>query len=161
MKRYTLFIFICLMALSATAKTAFRTAELGRLAQALALDAEALPEGYSHPEAKGLRLTVHQTAQTVDHIGLCLFSEEIRQMDHSPIFDFLERYFLQLKYPPQTKNMIRDDQFKFLTGSLETVEKLLPTDGFSFNYDKLCYQATWSRQDNKGGGSHRQAHAKG
>ena len=147
MKRYTLFIFICLMALSASAKTAFRTAELGRLAQALALDAEALPEGYSHPVAKGLRLTVHQTAQTVDHIGLCLFSEEMRQMDHSPIFDFLERYFLQLKYPPQAKNMIRDDQFKFLTGSLETVEKLLPTDGFSFNYDKHCYQATWSRQD--------------
>lgn len=135
------------MALSASAKTTFRTAELGRLAQALALDVEALPEGYSHPVAKGLRLTVHQTAQTVDHIGLCLFSEEMRQMDHSPIFDFLERYFLQLKNPPQAKNMIRDDQFKFLTGSLETVEKLLPTDGFSFNYDKHCYQATWSRQD--------------
>ena len=145
MKRYTLFILISLVALSASAKTGFRTAELGRLAQALALDTEALPEGYSHPVVKGLRLTVHQTAQTVDHIGLCLFSEEMRQMDKSPVFDFLERYLLQLKYPPQAKsmqNMIRDDQFKFQKGSLETVGKLLPTDGFSFTY-----QATWSRQD--------------
>ena len=141
---------MCLVALSASAKTSFRTEELQRLAQVLALDTEILQEGYSYPEAKGLRLTVHQTGQTIDHIGLCLFSEEMRQMGKSPVFDFLERYFLQLKFPPQAKssqNMIRDDQFKFLKGSLETVETLLPTDGFSFNYDKHQYLVTWNRKD--------------
>ncbi len=151
MKRYTLFIIvICLAVLSASAKTTFRTAELGRLAQVLALDTEALPEGYSYPTANGLRLTVHQTAQTVDHIGLCLFSEEMQREGKTPVFDFLERYFLQLKYPPQSmsmNSMIRDDQFKFITGTLESVGNLLPTDGFSYSYDKHRYQATWSRQD--------------
>ena len=101
MNRNILYIIMCLVALSASAKTSFRTAELGRLAQVLALDTEILPEGYSHPMAKGIRLTVHQTEQTVDHIGLYLFNEDLRSVGKSPIFDFLERYFLQLKYPPQ------------------------------------------------------------
>lgn len=150
MNRNILYIIMCLVALSASARTGFRTAELGRLAQVLALDTEILPEGYSHPMAKGLRLTVHQTEQTVDHIGLYLFNEELRSMGKSPIFDFLERYFLQLKFPPQAKsmqNMIRDDQFNFLTGSLGSVENLLITDGFSFNYDNHYYVATWNRKD--------------
>lgn len=151
MKRYFVnILLLCLVVLSAYAKTSFRTAELERLAKVLALDTEALPEGYSHPTANGIRLTVHQTEQTIDHIGRCLFTEEMRQMGKSPVFDFLERYFLQLKFPPQAKsmqNMIHDDQFKFLTGSLESVENLLLTDGFSFKYDNHCYVATWNRKD--------------
>lgn len=151
MKRNILYIIFSLVALlPASANSTFRTAELERLAKALALDIEALPDGYSHPIANGVRLTVHQTEQTIDHIGLYLFSEELRSMGKSPIFDFLERYFLQLKYPPQSKsmsNMIRDDQFKFLNGSLKSVDGLLLTDGFSFNYDKYSYVATWNRKD--------------
>ena len=150
MKRL-LYIIICLaFVLSVSAKPSFRTSELERLAQALALDIDALPEGYSHPMANGLRLTVHQADQTIDHIGVYLFSEEMRQMGKSPIFDFLERYFLQLKYPPQVKsmsNMMRDDQFKFLAGSLKTVDDIMSTDGFTFNYDNHLYQATWNRND--------------
>ena len=151
MTRIVLYIIISLVTLlPASARSTFRTAELERLANELALDIEALPDGYSHPVANGVRLTVHQTEQKIDHIGLYLFSEEIRQMGKSPIFDFLERYFLQLKYPPQIKsmqNMIRDDQFKFLSGNLESVNNILLTDGFSFNYDNHCYQATWNRND--------------
>lgn len=150
MKRI-LYIIMCLaVVLTVSAKPSFRTSELERLAQALALDVDMLPDGYSHPVANGIRLTVHQADQTIDHIGQYLFSEEMRQMGKSPIFDFLERYFLQLKYPPQVKsmsNMMRDDQFKFLTGSLKTVDDILSTDGFSFNYDNHLYQATWNRND--------------
>ena len=133
-----------------SAKISFRTAELERLANVLALDINQLSNGYNHPTADGVRLTVHQTDNTIDHIGLYLFSDEIRFMGKSPIFDFLERYFLQLKYPPQIKsmqNMIRDDEFKFLTGNLETVDDLLPTDAFSYNYDNYLYQANWNRAD--------------
>ena len=151
MKRYILYIIICLVALlPASAKSTFRTAELERLAKELALDIEALPDGYSHPIANDIRLTVHQSEQTIDHIGLYLFSEELRSMGKSPIFDFLERYFLQLKYPPRTKsmsNMIRDDQFKFLTGTFKSVDNIQLTDGFSFNYDNHNYQASWNRKD--------------
>lgn len=151
MKRSILYIVICLVAfLQASAKSTFRTAELERLARELALDIEALPDGYCHLTANGVRLTVHQTEQTIDHIGLYLFTEELRSMGKSPIFDFLERYFLQLKYPPHIKsmqNMIRDDQFIFLNGSLESVDNILLTDGFSFSYDNHRYLATWNRKD--------------
>ncbi len=151
MKRSIFCIIICLVALlTASAKSTFRTAELERLAKELALDIEALPDGYSHPTANGVRLTIHQTEQTIDHIGLYLFTEELRSMGKSPIFDFLERYFLQLKYPPQSKsmsNMMRDDQFKFMNGTLRSVDNILLTDGFSYNYDNHCYQATWNRKD--------------
>lgn len=149
MKLSLLYIIICLLALiPASAKTSFRTVELERLAKVLAIDADTLPEGYCYLDACGLHLTVHQTEQTIDHIGLCLFTEEMRQQGKSPVFDFLERYFLQLKYPPQAKsmvNMIRDDSFVFLTGSLQTVDQLLLTDAFSFTYDNRSYQAAWSR----------------
>lgn len=151
MKRSILYIIITLVALlPASARSTFRTAELERLAKELALDIEALPDGYSHPTANGVRLTVHQTEQTIDHIGLYLFTEELRSMGKSPVFDFLERYFLQLKYPPRSKsmsNMIRDDQFKFLSGTLKSVDNILLTDGFSYNYDNHSYQATWNRKD--------------
>ena len=151
MKRSILYIIVCLVSmLHASAKSTFRTSELERLAKEIALDTEVLPDGYSHPVVNGVRLTVHQTGQMIDHIGLYLFSEEMRQMGKSPVFDFLERYFLQLKYPPQVKsmsNMIRDDQFQFLSGSLESVDKIMVTDAFSYNYDKHRYQATWNRND--------------
>ena len=80
-----------------TAQSQFRTSELRRLATVLSIDTSLLTEGYSHPVVKSLKLTVHQDRQTIDHIGLQLFSPEIRSMGQSPIFDFLERYFLQLK----------------------------------------------------------------
>jgi len=151
MKRTIVYIIACLaLVLSASAKTSFRTSELERLARVLSLDTNVLPDGYSHPVANGIRLTVHQKDLSIDHIGLCLFSDELRQKGKSPVFDFLERYFLQLKYPPQVKstsNMIRDDQFSFLVGTLKSVDKLLTTDGFSFNYDNHFYTATWNRGD--------------
>ena len=137
--------------LSMAAQTQFRTQELQRLAKVISLDAQALPEGWSHPMASGIRLTVHMENKTIDHIGISLFSDEIRSMEKKPIFDFLERYFLQLKYPPQLKtlpNMIRDDQFHFITGSLEIVDKVMPTEGFAYSCDNHRYVATWKRDGN-------------
>ena len=151
MKRIVLYIIGLMVAITATAQTQFRTQELQRLATVLSLDAASLPQGYSHPTANGLHLTVHLKEQEVDHIGLQLFSDELRKAGHSPIFDFLERYFLLLKYPPVVKtasNMIRDDQFRFLTGTMTTIDQIRTTDNFAFNNDNYRYTATWSRGGN-------------
>lgn len=149
MKKRFYYIIMCfLLTLSTKAQTIFRTAELDRLASALSLDASALPEGYSHPIARQLRLTVHTSGNTIDHIGMYLFSDELRTGHPSPVFNFLERYFLQLKYPQQVKttaNMMRDDQFVFTKGSIAIIEDILPTDDFTFNRDNHRYLATWSR----------------
>lgn len=149
MKYVILYMVMCLASIApASAQPAFRTAELERLAVTLALDVAPLPEGYSHPEAKGIRLTVHKTAGNVDHIGRQLFSDELRSQSRMPVLDFLERYFLQLKYPPKVKTanmMVRDDEFFFVTGSLATVDRILPSDDFSYDYDQHHYRATWNR----------------
>lgn len=149
MKRSLLYILMCLsLALQASAQSFFRTAELERLATELELEVQSLPEGYSHPQTKDLTLTVHKTEGTVDHIGRQLFSDHVRARGRIPVLNFLERYFLQLKYPPQVKTasmMVRDDEFFFVKGSLATIDKLLPTDNFSFSNDRHHYQASWSR----------------
>lgn len=131
-----------------TAQPQFRTQELQRLASVLFLDIQALPEGYSHPATQGMSLTVHKEGQTIDHIGLQLFSEQMRSINTSPVYDFLERYFLQLKYPPTVKtasNMIRDDEFKFLTGSMKTIGDIRMTDDFAYSNDNHRYIVAWSR----------------
>lgn len=134
--------------LPSQAGTTFRTAELERLATVLSLDAEMLPEGYSHPIANGLTLTIHKENGIVDHVGRQLFTDELRTKIHSPILDFLERYFLLLKYPPQTMTagmMMRDDEFFFLTGSPATIDKLSTNDSFSFSNDQRHYEVAWRR----------------
>ena len=149
MKRFILYIIIGFLTVSpVSADSQFRTSELQRLATVLSLNTSLLPEGYSHPEAKGLVLTVHLNGNTIDHIGLQIFSDDIRHIGDSPIFDFLERYFLQLKYPPTVKtatHMLRDDSFRFVTGSIATIDQLLITDDFSFQYDNHHYTAVWKR----------------
>ena len=150
MKRFFFYIIMYIAALlPAMALPSFRTAELERLAKAVSLGVEDLPNGYSHPTTNGMRLTVHITDGTVDHIGLFLFADEVRQAGQSPVFDFLERYFLQLKYPSQqmsTANMMRDDQFRFHVGTMATVSELRLTDAFSYTNDRHRYHATWNRE---------------
>lgn len=149
MKRIVLYMIASIIAATAAmAQPKFRTTELRRLATVLNLDASSLPEGYSYPKVNSLNLTAHISENVVDHIGLRLFPDELRTQGKSPIFDFLERYFLQLKYPPVVKtasNMIRDDEFRFITGSISTIDMVHMSDDFAFANDNRRYTATWSR----------------
>lgn len=136
--------------LTASAKIAYRTTELHRLATVLSIDESLLIEGYNYQTKDHRQIVITVRNQAVNHIGLHLFSEELREADHTPVFDFLERYFLQLKYPPLSKSaqkMMRDDQFQFVIGSANTVDALLTTDDFGFSYDKNMYVAKWIRHD--------------
>ena len=148
MKRVLYLILMMAFSFTAFAQTAYRTAELQRLAKVLSIDGTAFHEGYNILMADQQKVVVGVSNNTVNHIGLQLFCEEMRNTDHKPVLHFLERYFLQLKYPPAVtcaNNMIRDDQFRFLTGTLQTVDELLPTDAFSLSYDKRLYTASWKR----------------
>ena len=134
--------------LTTSAQTGFRTSELQRLAVALSLDDKKLKDGENYLLVNKQPIIVCVSNNTVSHIGLRLFSKEMRNAGNSPIFDFLERYFLQLKYPPTVKSaqkIISDDQFKFVVGSINTIDDIRSSDGFSFNYDKRRYSATWTR----------------
>ena len=149
MKQRILYIICSLViALSASAQLNFRTAELQRLFQVLSIDQTKLQDGYNLQTIKDMQVVVVIKNNTIIHIGQKLFSEDLRNMDNPPIFDFLERYFLQLKYPPTgrtAQTLAQDNQFKFLVGSIKTVNELLPSDGFSYSYDNHLYLAHWKR----------------
>lgn len=151
MKRLILYTIICLsVATVSAASVVYRTPELQRLTTMLKIDVSRLHDGYNYLSANNLSLTIHLHNDVLDHIGLRLFSEEMRQMSQTPVFDFLERYFLQLKYPPSEKTMmmmVRDDEFRFEHGSLKTVDELQPSDQFEYHYDRHRYVASWSRDD--------------
>lgn len=142
---------MCLtIVLTATAQMAFRTSELQRLTTTLRIDVGKLHDGYNYLSVDNTPLTVHLQNNVLDHIGLSLFSEEMRQMSQTSVFDFLERYFLQLKYPPSKKTaaeMVRDDEVRFERGSVQTISQLLPTDNFEYHCDGHRYVASWSRND--------------
>ena len=144
-----IYIAVCMVAiLTTSAHTGYRTAELQRLATALALDETKLKEGENYLLLNKQPIIVCVKNNTVSHIGLRLFSKEMRNAGNSPIFNFLERYFLQLKYQPTDKTaqkMISDDQFMFVVGSINTIDIIRLSDDFAFNYDKRRYTATWTR----------------
>lgn len=147
-KRLIYIILGVALMLKASAQVNYRTAELQRLSKLLAVDEATLKDGYNYLTVNGQQVIVTVKGNTVNHIGLRLFGESTRNLDNTPVFDFLERYFLQLKYPPMVKTaqkMISDDQFQFVKGSLKTVDDIRPTDGFGFNYDKRQYTASWNR----------------
>lgn len=137
------------ISLLSMAQVGYRTSELRRLASVLSLDESAIAsEGSHYLTAANKPIVVRVTDGTVSHIGIRLFSDEMRSLEKSPILDFLERYFLQLSYPPKSvtaANMVRDDQFRFLQGSLASVSTLQPTDGFSYSFDQNQYVAVWTR----------------
>ena len=144
---------MCLaVALTVTAQKAYRTPELQRLATTLKIDVSQLHEGYNHLVVDDTPLTVRIQNNVLDHIGLSLFSDEMREVSQTPVFDFLERYVLQLKYPPSEKTvamMVRDDGFRFETGTLQTVDKLLSSGDYKFQYqyDGHRYVVSWSRDE--------------
>lgn len=136
------------VALTVSAQISYRTAELQRLSSVLSLDTSKLDDGYNFISVNEQPIVVVVSNHTVNHVGLHLFNTEMRQSGSSPIFDFLERYFLQLKYPPTVKTaqkMISDDQFRFVVGSLKSVDSILPSDAFAYDYDNRQYTASWSR----------------
>lgn len=150
MKHRIVYLFMCMaLVVGASAQKAYRSSELRRLSSVLDINDKSLKEGYNYLTVNQKPIIVIVRNNTISHIGLHLFSEEIRQIDNTPVFDFLERYFLQLNYPPTdrtAKKMATDDQFRFLTGNLQAVDNLKPSDSFSFSYDKRRYEAEWKRE---------------
>ena len=150
MKRWFTYILMCMIfALTASAQRTYRSAELRRLSSALPINESSLKEGYNYLTINQKPIVVIVRNNIISHIGLQLFSKEIREIDNAPVFDFLERYFLLLNYPPTDKTaqkMTRDDQFRFITGTLQTVNEIKPSDSFSFSYDKRRYEAEWKRE---------------
>lgn len=149
---HILFFTLCiLMPFSITyAATNYRSTEVQRLSEALNIPVDSLHEGFNIFNIAPLPVKVLYHADQVSFIGYDIFPEEVKEMAHTPILSFLERYFLQLSYPapgrPREK-MIKEDRFTFEVGNLSTILSLRPEDSFSYNYELRKYHITWTRND--------------
>lgn len=126
----------------------YRTPELRRLASALNIQEDSLREGKNYLTVGQKSLHVDISRNTVTDLGYVIFSEELKAAAGTPIFNFLERYFLQLDYPKPDRTrqkMMQEDRFKFITGNVSTISNLLPTDEFSYSCQIHNYEATWRR----------------
>lgn len=132
------------------AKATFRTAELKRLAELLSISADSIQQGYNRFSPKGTAIIVHADENGIaDHVGLSLFPESMKKVGNRVVMEFIERYLLQLQYPPATKTaamMLRDDNVKFTKGSLATVDQLSHSDQFNLSCELMKYTATWQRE---------------
>ena len=142
-----LLICLCLFSLCAKSSVRYRTAELKRLSEALQVQADSIHEGVNVIYVGNRLVRIQKNDGMVSFMGYILFSDEMKAMAHTPILNFLERYFLQLDYPqtdrPQNK-MLREDRVKFEVGSPEKVATLQKDCSFSYSFEHNRYIATWS-----------------
>lgn len=132
----------------------FDTHRLQAMAQCLHLpQADTLQRGevttaYSHLK-RPLRIVVNDQG-AICHIGLQLFSEELRQQEPSPIYNFLERDLLErllIGYDEQFRHQLRHEHLVFIKGNARTVLTLNGTEEFlQERVDFRKYRTKWSRE---------------
>lgn len=149
MKRIIIITIACCLFFTAqaSAQPPCRNAELTRLATRLALAPDSLHEGYCHLRIGGRDVTVLVRDSVVCHIGQTLFPDAFKTGDNALLFNFLERYALQLKMPQPDKTaalMLRDDDVTFSHGSPATFSSIDSTKAFSFTKKDGRYACTWS-----------------
>lgn len=140
----------CLLSLHALAIPTYRNGEVQRLIHVLNIDPKVLHEGEQLFDVDGRKIRVVVARNVVQTVGFQLFTDEMKKVLHSPVPDFLERYFLQMAYPQSDRpreRMAREDRFYFKKGSFETVATLRPDYAFSLDFDHKRYQASWSSED--------------
>lgn len=84
----------------------------------------------------------------VEHIGLKLFSDEIRQLAPSPTYDFLERHLLEMNISTaeDRDRLMMQYSFTFAVGSASTALKIDST--YAYTEDELeyhRYMSTWTK----------------
>ena len=93
-------------------------------------------------------LTIRKTADgTIEHIGIPLFSGEMRRLLPSPIYDYLEFAVLDHKYHI-SDNTLQQQKIRFYNGSWADLEQIRPSDNCSIdNRDDKWYIVKWTRDN--------------
>lgn len=132
--------------------TRFSTLKLEAIASSLSLSGlDTLSIGeYSHFSYKARPLIVRVNRwNEVEHIGLNLFDSSVKDDKLLPVYDFMERYLLELDLIKETEQRIRLglNKVSFLTGDNKTVFEFNGTEEFSSSLEsfRTC-RAEWKRK---------------
>lgn len=156
LKQILSYTFVALaLCLSANANN-YSTKGLERLAECVGIQSNAslAPGVHNTFIYKGRKLTVRVNKwNEVEHIGLLLFPQGIRQLQPLPIYDFLERYLLASNALPadadERVNMAWD-KVHFAIGNAQTAMTLDTTATFEEKHvDLHVYKVAWSMAGQK------------
>lgn len=142
--RFLSFCSLWLISFAAIAGNTFATQRLQRMASHMTnIPFEKLEKGinnsYTH-NGYPINIRVNQWNE-VEHIGYTYFTEEQRTVMPSPIYDFIERYTLDLDLPNEISAIerMRIDHFIIEIGSLQDLHKL------DTNYSMRVYSSQFKR----------------
>lgn len=133
----------------------FQSEKLKSIATAITLSPSAGDGviGYSDGGSyKGKSITVcRDRNNVVTHIGYYLFDNALKQEQPTAVYDFVERYLLELSCIPSSFPMeqrLRDDKFLILGGSVGNISKLSTSTSFSIECrDEKYYEVVWSNNN--------------
>ena len=84
---------------------------------------------------------------TIEHIGIPLFSDEMRRLLPSPIYDYLEFALLDHKYHIN-ENTLQQQKIRFHNGSWADLETIRPSDNCTIdNRDDKWYIVKWTKDN--------------
>lgn len=145
---------LCVSALVLSAQT-YQSEILARIGKRVALPAQYADSAAGYYDAgvyQGMQLTVGiDDSHTITHLGYKIFMPELKTTYPSVVYDFIERYFLELDafksetYLPQK---LADDKLSVLEGAIDSIRKVTFETPFMINcVDDKNYQVTWSNGD--------------
>lgn len=136
---------VCSMLLQAQSLT-YYSENLAQASKALGLESNinSLPQGISHIQHKGRTMVVELSDnRQVTHIGIPLFSLEMRKSQPRPIYNFLEYALLNHTYKI-SENSLWEGDIKFVKGSWATLGTVGDTLGCNItNIDNRAYDVAW------------------
>lgn len=90
----------------------------------------------------------YNSRHTITHLGFHLFSEDMKEAYASDVYNFLERYFLEMycwEDKTTLNQKLHDDKVIFTQGSFADVKMINENTQFSINrVENKYYQVTWS-----------------
>ncbi len=153
MRKVLFFFALFAMTLQGVAQPRFHNVLLQRMAKATALSLPdslgILVDNDTTWQYKGRQLRVRTNALgDVSHIGYKLFHNQIVALyDNQALFDFLERYFLELDLHLDGKSTVQRmdvDRVVLREGNMTMMTRVKDTDPLSINYTpRRMYAVTW------------------
>lgn len=145
----TVHIFILVLTVSLNGygqERVFVTRRLNSMAKALGVeDVDYNVSSFSY-HGKALNVRKNRWGQ-VEHIGYHLFSDAIRTAQPSPVYDFLERYLLELDLPSEFSTTLRLEKDEVVVkGDLTLAKTFDGTEVFSMEEKGLQkYKVSWTK----------------
>lgn len=135
----------------------YRTDLLERMAEGMQMkeQIESLGEGehFGTLTFRGFPLSVRIRNNEVCHIGHLIFKKELRDLEPLPIYDFIERYTLEIRIPYErikpVEKQIEEDEIIFTAGSFELLCSMYDVPVIDIDrLDGKYYSVTWSSNGN-------------